>query len=176
MGPAPASLSSKGRGHSRVLAVMQTFHAWTSGQGEIPQPPEKYKWNSLNRDRLFATPWTIQSREFSRSEYRCGQLFPSSGDLPNPGIESRSPTLQADSSLSEPPEEPNHLDTPLTGSLHFWALALEPGSLAVGLPSDQGAERRARTQAPLSGVSASPHPGCRGPPLCSHSGSYVWRA
>ena len=62
--------------------------------------------------------------EFSRSEYWSGQLFPSPGDLPNPGIEPRSPTLQADSLLSEPPEEPNHLGSPLKDSLHFQALAL----------------------------------------------------
>ena len=34
------------------------------------------------------------------------QLFPSSGDLPNPGIETRSLSLQADSLPSEPPGEP----------------------------------------------------------------------
>ena len=43
--------------------------------------------------RLFVTPCTIQSTEFSRPEYRYGWLFPSPGDLPNPGIEPRSPTL-----------------------------------------------------------------------------------
>ena len=32
--------------------------------------------------------------------------FPSPGDLPNPGIEPRSPTLQADALLSEPPGKP----------------------------------------------------------------------
>ena len=32
--------------------------------------------------------------------------FPSVGDLPDPGIEPESPTLQADSLLSEPPEKP----------------------------------------------------------------------
>ena len=41
-----------------------------------------------------ATPWTIQSMEFSRSEYWSGLPFPSPGDLPNPGMESRSPALQ----------------------------------------------------------------------------------
>ena len=35
--------------------------------------------------------------EFSRQEYWSGQPFPSPGDLPNPGIEPRCPTLQADS-------------------------------------------------------------------------------
>ena len=33
----------------------------------------------------------------------CYLLFPSLGDLPDPGIEPVSPVLQADSSLSEPP-------------------------------------------------------------------------
>ena len=39
--------------------------------------------------------------EFSRPEYRSGEPFPSPGDLPNPGIEPRSPTLQADSLPAE---------------------------------------------------------------------------
>ena len=53
------------------------------------------KCKSLSRVRLFAIPWTIQSMEFSKAEYWSGQPFPSPGDLPNPGIEPRSPTLQA---------------------------------------------------------------------------------
>ena len=44
-----------------------------------------------------ATPWTSQSMEFSRPEYWSGLPFSSPGDLPNPGIEPRSPVLQADS-------------------------------------------------------------------------------
>ena len=36
------------------------------------------------------------SMEFSRQEYWSGLPFPSPGDLPNPGIEPRSSTLQAD--------------------------------------------------------------------------------
>ena len=43
---------------------------------------------------------------FSRQEYWSGLPFPSPGDLPNPGIEPRSPALQADSLLSEPPGNP----------------------------------------------------------------------
>ena len=39
------------------------------------------------------------SMEFSRPEYWSGQPFPSPGDLPNPGIEPRSPALEADSLL-----------------------------------------------------------------------------
>ena len=61
----------------------------------------------------FATPWTVayqapQSVEFSRQEYWSGLPFPSSGDLPNPGIEPGSPTLQADTLPSEPPGKPKH--------------------------------------------------------------------
>ena len=41
--------------------------------------------------------------EFSRPEYQSGELLPSPGDLPNPGIEPRAPTLQADSLPAEPP-------------------------------------------------------------------------
>ena len=39
--------------------------------------------------------------EFSRQEYWGGLPFPSSGDLPDPGIEPGSPALQADSLLTE---------------------------------------------------------------------------
>ena len=52
------------------------------------------------------TPWTIQSINFSRSAYWSGLPFPSPGDLPNPGIKPRSPTLQADYLPAEPQEKP----------------------------------------------------------------------
>ena len=45
--------------------------------------------------------------EFSGQEYWSGLPFPSPGDLPVPGIEPRSPALQADSLLSEPPGKPS---------------------------------------------------------------------
>ena len=49
-----------------------------------------------------ATPWSVDlhaplSIGFSRQEYWSGLPFPSPGDLPDPGIEPRSPALQADS-------------------------------------------------------------------------------
>ena len=44
--------------------------------------------------------------EFFRPEYWSGQLFPSPGDLPNPGIEHRSPALEADSLPAESPGKP----------------------------------------------------------------------
>ena len=56
--------------------------------------------------RLFATPWIIQSMQFSRPEYWSGKPFPSPGDLPNPGIESRFPELQADLLAADPQGKP----------------------------------------------------------------------
>ena len=51
------------------------------------------------------------SIEFSRQEYWSGLPFPSPGDLPNPGIEPRSPALQADSLPSETPGKPNESES-----------------------------------------------------------------
>ena len=61
---------------------------------------------SLSHVRLFATPWTVAPQAppymgFSRQEYWSGLPFPSPGDLPDPGIEPRSPSLQADALPSE---------------------------------------------------------------------------
>ena len=61
-------------------------------------------------DSEVATPWTAAhqaplSMDFSRQEYWGGLPFPSPGDLPDPGIEPVSPTLQADSLLTEPPRK-----------------------------------------------------------------------
>ena len=44
-----------------------------------------------------------QSMGFSRQEYWSGLPFPSPGDLPDPGIEPVSRTLEADALTSEPP-------------------------------------------------------------------------
>ena len=66
---------------------------------------------SLSHIQLFATLWTVAhqvplSMECSMQEYWNGLPFPSPGFLPDPGIESGSPALQADSLLSEPPGKP----------------------------------------------------------------------
>ena len=47
-----------------------------------------------------------QSMEFYRPEYWNGQPFHSPGDLPNPGMEPRSPALQVDSLPAEPQGKP----------------------------------------------------------------------
>ena len=69
------------------------------------------KVKSLSHVQLFVTPWTVvhqasPSIEVSRHEYWSGLPFPSPEDLPGPGIEPRSPVLQADALPSEPPGNP----------------------------------------------------------------------
>ena len=54
------------------------------------------------------TPWTAVhwaplSMGFPRQEYWSGLPFPSPGGLPDPGMETASSALQADSLPSEPP-------------------------------------------------------------------------
>ena len=66
----------------------------------------KVKVKSLSRVRLFGIPQTVAyqaslSMGFSRQEYWSGVPLPSPGDLPDPGIEPRSPALQADALPSE---------------------------------------------------------------------------
>ena len=50
------------------------------------------------------TPWTVahqapMSMGFSKQEYWSGLPFPPPGDLPDPGIEPVSPTMEADSKI-----------------------------------------------------------------------------
>ena len=59
------------------------------------------------RVQLFVTPRTVayqapQSMGFSRKECWSRLPLPSPGDLPNPGIKPRFPSLQADASPFEP--------------------------------------------------------------------------
>ena len=59
----------------------------------------------------FVTPWTIAhqaplSMGFPRQEYWSGLLFPSSGDLPDPGIKLMSPALAGEFFTAEPARKP----------------------------------------------------------------------
>ena len=73
---------------------------------------KKVKVKLLSCIQLFATPWIVAhqapwSMGFSRQAYCSGLPFPSPGDRPNPGIEARSPTSQAEALPSEPPGKLN---------------------------------------------------------------------
>ena len=56
------------------------------------------KVKSLSHVRLFGSPWPVAYQDspsmgFSRQKYWSGLPFPSPGNLPDPGIELRSPAL-----------------------------------------------------------------------------------
>ena len=75
----------------------------------------KVEVNLLSPVQLFETPWTVAhqvppSMGFSRQEYWSGLPFPSPGDLPKPGMEPRSPTLQAEALTSEPLRKPTNAE------------------------------------------------------------------
>ena len=60
------------------------------------------------------TPWTVArqaplSMGFPRQKYWRGLPFSSPGDLPDAGIEARSPALQADSLPAELPGKPKQV-------------------------------------------------------------------
>ena len=63
---------------------------------------DSLRLRELQPTRLLC-PWG-----FSRQEYWSGLPCPPSEDLPNPGNKPRSPTLWADSLLSEPPGKPQN--------------------------------------------------------------------
>ena len=73
---------------------------------------------------------------FSRQEYWSGWPFPSPGDLPNSGIGRRSPALQADASLSEPPGKALLWET---GAHSPWGLLVESRAPSREVqPEEQG--------------------------------------
>ena len=77
----------------------------------LPSESQSVSWSVMSDS---ATPWTTAhqaplSMRFSRQEYWNGLPFPSPGVLPNPGLESRSPALQADSLPSDLPGKPSLL-------------------------------------------------------------------
>ena len=112
-----------------------------------------------------ATPWTVAHQAppsvgFARQEYWSGLPFPSPGDLPDPGIEPRSPALQADALPSDPPGEPQSLGLP--NPLSSYSSSHPQGGL---FGEDRREEnkvkwRRQARATPVSGSSRSPpHPG-----------------
>ena len=80
-------------------------HTYFTEQGLISLKSESEVAQSCP---TLCNPWTVAhqappSMGFSGQEYWRGLPFLSPGDLPDPGIEPRSPTLQADALTSVPP-------------------------------------------------------------------------
>ena len=97
-----------------VLAILEVI----LGQVEVVFPT-KWWWIGLHKSEVKWSRSVVsdslqprvayrapRSMEFYRQEYWNGFPFPSPGDLPDPGIESGSPALQADALPSKPPGKP----------------------------------------------------------------------
>ena len=108
--PTPVFLSGESQGQWSLVGC----HLWgrtkldttDATQQQQQQTYCVYVCESFSHVRLFVIPQTIArqtplSMEFSRQEYWSGSSFPSPGNLPNKGIESWSPALQADALPSE---------------------------------------------------------------------------
>ena len=62
--------------------------------------------DSLQPHGLYVAHQAPLSTTLSRQEYGSLLPYPPPGDLPNPGMEPRSPALEAGALTSEPPGEP----------------------------------------------------------------------
>ena len=126
--PTPVFMPEESHGQRSLAGYSLGLQRWalTNLSPVSLRKSVKVKVKSLSRVQLFGTPWTVAHQTplsigFSRQEFRSGLPFLSPGDLPNPGIEPRSLTLQADSLLSEPPDPAPQNDYILSLSLtRFW--------------------------------------------------------
>ena len=82
------------------------LHVYLSAPPLTPHWKWKVKVKVARSCPTLCNPIGYKSMEFSRPEYWSGLPFPSPVDLPNPGIEPRSPTLQADSLPDKPQGKP----------------------------------------------------------------------
>ena len=87
--------------------AMYGCESWTIKKAESESVSGSVVSNSLQSHGLYLTHAPL-SMEFSRQEYWSELPLSSSGDIPDPGIKSRSPTLQADSLPSELPKKAEH--------------------------------------------------------------------
>ena len=90
------------------LQVHDEAPAWRgllSEVGPIQRGPcaHSLQWCLTLRNPMTVAHWAPPSMGFSRQEYWSRLPFPFPGELHNPGIEPRSPALQADALTSEPP-------------------------------------------------------------------------
>ena len=88
---------------------------------------------------VFVIPRTVAcqaalSMEFSRHLYQSRLPFPSSGDLPDPGMEPASPSLLADSLPSEPRWKPYNNNGTITKDIYYWVRC---GGRTLAGPGDQ---------------------------------------
>ena len=115
-------------------------------------------WDWLSK--FCPTLWILQARILGHSR-RERLPFPSPGDLPNPGIKTRSPTLQADSLPAESQGKPKNTGVCSVSLLQwiFLTPGVEPGSPAwqVGSLPTELSEKPQIESHPFTSNSLQPH-------------------
>ena len=111
--PALTQLPSKFLG--AFLSLPKACSHWVAASQRSPPHCESHlaQWTVcvLSCARLFATPWTVACQDplstgFPRQESWSGLLFPPPEDIPNAGIEPKSPPLAGGFFTSAPPRKP----------------------------------------------------------------------
>ena len=102
--------------NSKIDLMLNLVHGWWGCKLVQPFMENDMELSSKKKKRKHhvksVTQWTAArqiplSMEFPRQQYWSGKPFPSPADLPDPGVEPVSPTLQVDSLLSKPPRKPH---------------------------------------------------------------------
>ena len=109
LGVSKAQMEVKNRLSSFVVQLLS--HVQHQAQMEVKNRLSSFVVSLLSHVQLFATPWTVAlqappSMKFSRQNTGVGSHSLLWGNLPDPGIEPRSPSLWADSLPSEPLGKP----------------------------------------------------------------------
>ena len=109
-----------------------------------PEAEKEVKVKSFSCVPLFVNLWTVAcqappSMGFFQARILSGLPFPSPGDLPDPGMELGSPTLQADSLPSEPQEDPSvPLSWEQTRGEESWVSRIDCRKLGAHLGGEEG--------------------------------------
>ena len=94
--------TQENKAQPQQCSFAQSLHLFSFIFTNFDQLMVKVKSKSLSHVRLFVTPRTL-AHQAPLWDSPGKNTFPSPGDLPDPGVEPRSPALQADSLPSEPP-------------------------------------------------------------------------
>ena len=105
--PRPAPCSSSLLFSPVVISVNTLYLMWTTVRLRH-QNTGPATHSSVAQRSHSSVCCTMSLNKFFRPEYWSGQPFPSPGDLPNPGMKPRSPTLQVGSLPAEPQGKPNN--------------------------------------------------------------------
>ena len=107
----PLCLTHRGSNRGVAVKLVGTRVGWDRCGQWIQQRVVMWVSSRFSRVQLFVPPWAAACQtplpmRFPRQEYWSGLPCSPPGDLPSPGVKPRSPALQVESLLSDPPGKP----------------------------------------------------------------------